>query len=105
ASDCSDKADGSSAASKRNWRTFDLVHMRLTLVVGIAGMLHLIAATIVIFTLPVDIAKGLLGVLSLGTDAIILAIALGGIGYFLRRCRTPPRQSRTAPTSPAVDHI
>jgi hypothetical protein len=51
----------------------------------------------------VDIAKGLLGLLALGTDAIVLAIVLGGIGYFLRRFRTPLRQSRSAP-QPAGEH-
>ncbi|WP_052915627.1 VC0807 family protein [Mycobacterium haemophilum] len=71
-------------------RAYHRTHMRLTLAVGIAQILHLTAATIVIFTLPVDIAKGLLGALALGTDAIVLAIILGGIGYFLRRDRTPP---------------
>ncbi|CDO91360.1 hypothetical protein BN973_05768 [Mycobacterium triplex] len=34
---------------------------------------------------PVDIAKGLLALLTLGADAIVLTTALGGIGCFLRR--------------------
>jgi hypothetical protein len=84
--------------------------MRLTLAVAVAHTLHLTAATIVIFTLPVDIAKGLLGLLALGTDAIVLAIVLGGIGYFLRRARThsdnpDPRhrhQPATATTSKSL---
>jgi hypothetical protein len=63
-------------------------HMRLSLAIVVAQMLHLIAATIVIFTLPVDVAKGLLGIFALGTDAIVLGTTLGGIGYFVRRRRT-----------------
>ncbi|MEE6140660.1 VC0807 family protein [Mycobacterium sp. 050128] len=62
-------------------------HMRLTLAVAVAQLLHLVAASVGILALPVDIAKGLLGILALGTDAIVLTIVLGGIGYFLRRRR------------------
>jgi hypothetical protein len=58
---------------------FLLAADRATVVIGLA------------FTLPVDIAKGLLGLLALGADAIVLAIVLGGIGYFLRHARTPLR--------------
>jgi hypothetical protein len=62
-------------------------HMRLTFAVAIAQLLHLALATVVILALPVDIAKGLLGILALGTDAVVLVIALGGVGHFLRRHR------------------
>lgn len=62
-------------------------HVRLTLGVTTAHLLHLIAATVVILTLPVDVAKGLLGILALTTNAIVLAIVLGGIGAFLRHRR------------------
>jgi hypothetical protein len=91
------------AWTENNANAYHRTHMRLTLAVAVAHTLHLTAATIVIFTLPVDIAKGLLGLLALGTDAIVLAIVLGGIGYFLRRFRTPLRQSRSAPP-PAGEH-
>jgi hypothetical protein len=80
------------AWTKNDAHAYHRTHMRLTLAVAVAHTLHLTAATIVIFTLPVDIAKGLLGLLALGTDAIVLAIVLGGIGYFLRHTRTPLRQ-------------
>ncbi|MEE3067437.1 MAG: VC0807 family protein [Actinomycetota bacterium] len=73
-----------------NWTEDDAsayhrTHMRLSLTIAVTQLAHLIAATIVIFTLPVDIAKGLLGLLALGTDAIVVATALGGIGCFLRQ--------------------
>ncbi|WP_454561869.1 VC0807 family protein [Mycobacterium haemophilum] len=89
------------AWSANDLRAYHRTHMRLTLAIGIAQMLHLTAATIVIFTLPVDIAKGLLGVLALGTDAIVLAIVLGGIGNFLRRGRTPPDNAEPRRLPPA----
>lgn len=66
-------------------RAYHSKHMRLTLAVAIAGFVHLAAAAIVIFTLPVDIAKGTLSALALATDVVIVAIALGGIGQFRRR--------------------
>jgi hypothetical protein len=46
------------ARTKNNAHAYRRTHMRLTLVVAVAHTLHLTAATIVIFTLPVDIAKG-----------------------------------------------
>jgi hypothetical protein len=76
--------------TQRDWGTaethaYHRTHQRLTLAVAIAGLLHLVAAAIVIFTLPVDIAKGALGLLALATDAVIVAIVVGGIGKFVRR--------------------
>ncbi|OBG88671.1 hypothetical protein A5699_16350 [Mycobacterium sp. E802] len=68
-------------------RAFHRKHMRLTLAVAIAGFVHLAAAAFVIFTLPVDIAKGTLSALALATDVVIVAIVLGGIGQFHRRRR------------------
>lgn len=61
------------------------MHMRLTLAVAALQLLHLIAATVVILTLSVDIAKGAIGLLALTTDIAVLVIALGGIGRFLLR--------------------
>lgn len=74
-----------SAWSASEARAYHRTHMRLTLAVAIAGLLHLVAAAIVIFTLPVDIAKATLGLLALATDGVILLIVLVGIGRFLRR--------------------
>ncbi|WP_305800095.1 VC0807 family protein [Mycobacterium sp. GA-1841] len=61
--------------------------MRLTLVVAAAGLIHLIAAAAVIFTLPVDVAAGMLGVLALTTDAIILTVVIAGVGRLLGKHR------------------
>jgi hypothetical protein len=57
----------------------------LTLAVIAAQTLHLAVASAVILTRPVDVAKGALGALALITDVVVLGIAVGGIGRFLRR--------------------
>ena len=59
-------------------------HMRLTTAIAVAQALHLAAASIVILTLSVDVAKGLLGALALATDIAVLAIVIGGTGRNLR---------------------
>ena len=64
------------------------MHMRLTMAVMVAQAIHLAAATFVILTLPVDVAKGTIGLLALATDIAVLVIALGGTGRFLMHHRT-----------------
>jgi hypothetical protein len=60
-------------------------HMRLTATIAVAQTLHLVAAAIVILTLSVDVAQGLLSLLALGTDLAVLLITLGGVSRFLMR--------------------
>lgn len=60
-------------------------HMRLTATIAAAQTLHLAAATIVILTLSVDIAQGLLSLFALATDLAVLLITLGGVSRFLVR--------------------
>ena len=60
-------------------------HMQLTSAIAVAQALHLAAASIVILTLSVDVAKGLLGVLALATDIAVLAIIIVGTGRSLRQ--------------------
>jgi hypothetical protein len=66
-------------------RAYHRMHVRLTLAVTVAQTLHLAAASVVILTLPVDVAKGILGALALATDVAVVGIAVGGIGRFLLR--------------------
>jgi hypothetical protein len=60
-------------------------HMRLTAAIAFAQTLHLAAAAIVILTLSVDIAQGLLSVFALATDVAVLLITIGGFSRFLNR--------------------
>ena len=66
-------------------RAYHRTHVQLTLAIIAAQTLHLIAASTVILTVPVDVAKGTLGVLALTTDIVVLGITIGGIGRFLLR--------------------
>ncbi|WP_431241027.1 VC0807 family protein (plasmid) [Mycolicibacterium aichiense] len=66
-------------------RAYHRTHIRLSIAVATACLVHLAAAAIAIFTLPVDIARGTLGLLALITDALIAIIVIGGVGRFLRR--------------------
>lgn len=75
-------------------RGYHRTHLRLTLAVAITQLLHLVAAAGVIVTMPVDVAKGLLGMLALVTNAIVLTTVLGGIGHFLRHYKSRSRQQR-----------
>lgn len=68
-------------------RAYHRTHVGLTFAVTTAHLLHLIAAAAVILMLPVDIAKGVLGILALTADAIALVIVFGGVASFLRRRR------------------
>ena len=58
--------------------------MRLTWIVAATQLLHLSVAAIAIVTLPVDVAKGTLAVLALGTDVAVLAIVIVGTGRYAR---------------------
>lgn len=66
-------------------QAYHRTHLRLTQAVAVIQMLHLIAATIVIFTLDVDVAKATVGLLSLTSSLVNTTLILGGIGQFLRR--------------------
>ncbi|BBY67738.1 VC0807 family protein [Mycolicibacterium helvum] len=65
-------------------RIYHRLHMRLTLAVATAGLIHLIVAAVVIFAVPVDVAQATLGLLALATDGVILVVVIGGIGRFIR---------------------
>jgi hypothetical protein len=80
-------------------RAYHRMHIRLSLAVAILQILHLTAAVLVIFSLPVDIAKGVLGILALSTDIAVLAVALGGIGRFLMRHKKAGAQQPGATSS------
>lgn len=63
--------------------TYHRTHMRLTTGIAVAQTLHLAAASIVILTLSVDAAQGLLSLLALATDLAVLLITLGGVSRHL----------------------
>jgi hypothetical protein len=66
-------------------RAFHRMHVRLTLAVVAAQTLHLVIGSVVILTLPIDVAKVVLGAVSLVTGIGVLGITIGGIGRFLLR--------------------
>jgi hypothetical protein len=82
-------------------RSYHRRHKHLTLAVALAGFVHLIAAAVAIFTLRVDIARGALGMLSLATDIVILAIVIGGVGRFLRSHTGTAKSPTPADPEPA----
>ncbi|WP_198730508.1 VC0807 family protein [Mycolicibacterium baixiangningiae] len=72
-------------------RAYHRTHMRLTTCIAAAQTLHLAAASIVILTLSVDVAQGLLSFLALATDLAVLLITVGGVSrYLMRRNSTVP---------------
>lgn len=93
--------------AKHEWTPADArvhhrIHMHLTLVVVILQLLHLLAAVLIIFTLPVDLAKGTMGLLTLVTVIASLTVALSGIARFLRRHNT--RQTTQVSASAGPTH-
>jgi hypothetical protein len=60
-------------------------HMYLTSAIAGVQTLHLVAASIVILTLSVDVANGMLGVFAMVTDIAALGITIGGASRSLRR--------------------
>jgi len=75
--------------SQTDAQAYHRTHLGLTSTVAIIQLVHLGIATIVIFTLPPDIAKATVGLLSLASTLINITLILGVIGQFLRRHKAP----------------
>jgi len=69
-------------------QAYHRMHMRLSLAIAILQIVHLAAVAVIILTMPVDVARGVLVVIAMIAGIIIVAITLGGIGRFLLRHKT-----------------
>jgi hypothetical protein len=69
-------------------QAYHRMNMRLSLAVAILQIIHLIAVVPVILILPVDVARGVLPVISIIASIVIVAATLGCIGRFLLRHKT-----------------
>lgn len=75
--------------SQTDAQAYHRTHLVLTSTVAIIQLVHLVVATVVIFTLHPDIAKAVVGLLSLTSTLINITLILGVIGQFLRRHKAP----------------